>query len=126
MIAKNCAIALTAVSLWWTAYGCAPQPAYRVPPSTAPVSKAPPASPVQDAPKQILPQDSKIREQDIRSNSAPARAAKTSKEPSRQASVNETRTGTEPAPALPPPLADDSSLLAKITPGTPPQPGGKS
>jgi len=35
--------------------------------------------------------------------------------------VTESRTSPESPPALPPPLADDSSLLAKITPGTSPQ-----
>jgi hypothetical protein len=124
MNSKNCAISLTAVSLWWTAYGCAPQPAYRAPARSAPLQKAPPApppAPIQEAAKQNFPQDSKIREQDIGSKSPPAPAAKTSKEPPRQASVSETRTGTEPPSALPPPLADDSSLLAKITPATAPQ-----
>jgi tetratricopeptide (TPR) repeat protein len=69
-----------------------------------------------------LPAEAKIREQDIRSK-APAAppAAKTGKEPTRQASVNQAPSGAEPMPALPPPLADDSSLLAKITPGTSPQ-----
>lgn len=35
--------------------------------------------------------------------------------------MSESRGGAETTPALPPPLADDSSLLAKITPATSPQ-----
>jgi hypothetical protein len=113
-------------ALCLTAYGCAPQPSYRmpVPPASsarlpgAPVT--PPAGP--DSSSQSLPAEAKIREQDIRTKTpATAPAAKTSKEPTRQASVNDSRGGAESTPALPPPLADDSSLLAKITPGTSPQ-----
>ncbi|MGH7887060.1 MAG: tetratricopeptide repeat protein [Candidatus Binatia bacterium] len=106
-------------------YGCAPQPAYRTPVAPAPIPKAPPAPPAppaQESAKQILPPDSKIREQEIRPKAPPLPpAAKTGKEPGRQASVSESRSGAESAPALPPPLADDSSLLAKITPATSPQ-----
>ena len=103
--------------------GCAPQPAYRpsVPP---PVAKAPPppAPPVQESVKQPVPPDNKIREQDIRDKTPqPPPGAKSGKEPARQASVSESRSGAETVPALLPPLADDSSLLAKITPATSPQ-----
>lgn len=105
-------------------YGCAPQPSYR-PPAPAPVMKAPPAAPapsVQESVKQPVPPDNKIREQDIRAKTPqPPPGAKTSKEPTRQASVSESRSGAESTPALPPPLADDSSLLGKITPATSPQ-----
>jgi tetratricopeptide (TPR) repeat protein len=73
---------------------------------------------VQDPAKQTFPPDSKIREQDIRAKTPPPPAAKAGKEPARQASVSESRGGAESAP---PPLADDSSLLAKITPATSPQ-----
>jgi predicted Zn-dependent protease len=111
--------------------GCAQQPAYRIPvplssgsmanskiPST-PLPPAP-AAPVQEPALRALPQEAKIREQDLRSKTPPTQptVAKETKEPQRQASI------VEPAPtqpALPPPLADDSSLLAKITPGTSPQ-----
>ena len=108
-----------------TVYGCAPQPPYRgsVPASSTPRTPAPavaPAPPLAEPAPQPLPHDSRIREQDIRSKTAPPPAAKQSKEPARQASVSETRGGAESTPALPP-LADDSSLLAKITPGTSPQ-----
>lgn len=103
--------------------GCAPQPSYRAPTRPEPIAKTAPAPPAPAPPepvKQGLPQDSNIREQDIRSKTPPPAAAKSSKEPTRQASVSEARSG-EATPALPPPLADDSSLLAKITPSTPPQ-----
>jgi hypothetical protein len=103
-------------------YSCAPQPPYRVPlpPSSAPssISRAPqtpvpaPLPPTVEAARKPLPQESKIREQDIRTRApTPVPAAK-------QASVNEPRGTTEP---LTPPLPDDSSLLAKITPGVSPQ-----
>ncbi len=106
-------------------YGCAPQPTYRVPvppASSARLPGAPITPPAPEPSSQSLPAEAKIREQDIRSK-APSTppAAKTSKEPTRQASVNEARGGAESTPALPPPIADDSSLLAKITPGTSPQ-----
>lgn len=110
---------------------CAPQRPYRAPiPSTrAPTSSArvaPPAAVTQPAPAvetahKPLPQDGKIREQDIRAK-APAPATKDVKEPVKQASVREPRSASEATPApTAPPLADDSSLLAKITPGVSPQ-----
>ena len=111
------------VALCLTVYGCAPQPPYRAPVPPIPAIKAPPAAPapVQEPAKQTFPPDSKIREQDIRAKTPPPPAAKTTKDPGRQASVSESRGGAESAPALAPPLADDSSLLAKITPATSPQ-----
>jgi hypothetical protein len=106
-------------------YGCAPQPTYRVPVPPASSARVPgvpvTAPPGPDSSSQSLPAEANIREQDIRTKApATAPAAKTSKEPTRQASVNEARGGAESTSALPP-LADDSSLLAKITPGTSPQ-----
>jgi hypothetical protein len=92
------------------------------PASSARLPGAPVPPPLAPEPSQNLPSEAKIREQDIRSKSpATLPAAKTGKEPTRQASVNESRGGAESAPVLTPPLADDSSLLAKITPGTSPQ-----
>jgi len=115
-------IFLSAAAVCLTVYGCAPQSARRVPVPPPPAIKAPPAAPAppaQEPGKQAFPPDSKIREQDIRQKTPPPPpAAKTSKEPGRQASVGESRGGAESAPA---PLADDSSLLAKITPATSPQ-----
>ncbi len=110
-----------AAAVCLTVYGCAPQPSYR-PPMPTPGTKAPPAAPAPEPAKQTFPPDSKIREQDIRPQTPPPpAAAKTSKEPGRQASVSDSRSGAESTPALLPPLADDSSLLAKITPATSPQ-----
>lgn len=113
------------------ATSCAPQRPYRAPiPSTsAPTSSArvaPPAAVAQPAPpvetaRKPLPQDGKILEQDIRAK-APTAGAKDMKEPVKQASVSEPRSASEATSApTAPPLADDSSLLAKITPGVSPQ-----
>jgi hypothetical protein len=114
--------------------GCEP-PRYRVPVSssnTAPLPRAPQASaplpppppPASDASRAPFPQDPRIREQDIPSKTAPAAPSSkdNSQEPSKQASI-ESRTPIVPTlpPALSPPLPDDSSLLAKIAPGIPPQ-----
>jgi Tetratricopeptide repeat len=101
------------------AQSCAPRPLYRTPlPSSSPpasspsVPPAPLPSPVQEPPRTPLPQESKIREQDLKTRTPipPPPAA---------------REATKPPPLTPEsgtgPLADDSSLLAKITPGTPPQ-----
>jgi hypothetical protein len=109
-----------------TLYGCAPQPTYRTPVPLASSARLPSAPltppPGPDVSSQSLPPEVKIRERDIRAK-APASppAVKASKEPTRQASVTESRGGAESTPALTPPLADDSSLLAKITSGTSPQ-----
>jgi hypothetical protein len=98
---------------------CAPRPLYRTPPSSSSspasspkVPPTPPPSPVQEPPRTPLPQESKIREQDLKTRSpiTPPAAKETAK----------------PPPLVPPesttaPLPDDSSLLAKITPGTSPQ-----
>lgn len=91
----------------------APAPNPRV---TQPAPVAPPA--LAEAPRKPPP-ETKIREQDIRSKNPTATAslAKETKEPAKAASVSEPR----PASETTPPLADDSSLLAKITPGTSPQ-----
>jgi len=96
--------------------GCAPRPTYRAPqpPPTirAPVpAPVPPPPPVQESLRKPLPEDPKIREQNL-----------PTKDTSTARVLKET-------PALPPtadipaqpPLPDDSSLLAKITPGTTPQ-----
>jgi predicted negative regulator of RcsB-dependent stress response len=118
-------VALVIVAL----YSCAPQPPYRVPvpPSSAgsSISRAPqtpipaPLPPTVEAARKPVPPESKIREQDIRTKApAPTPTAKETKQPLKQASVSEARATTEP---VAPPLPDDSSLLAKITPGVSPQ-----
>jgi predicted negative regulator of RcsB-dependent stress response len=114
-------------------YGCVQQPPYRRPvplssgsvtnsriPSTPLPPPLPSTAPVQAAAPRAFPQEDKIREQDIRAKPAPTppAVAKENKDASRQASIVEP---VPTQPALPPPLADDSSLLAKITPGTSPQ-----
>src|SRR6266496_2000054 len=109
-------------------YGCAPQRPYRAPlppsssttpalptpQSTAPIPAPPPPEPP-DTSRRPVPQEGKIREQDIRTKSpTPPPAGKETKEPSRQAGIGESHTTPE---AVSPALPDDSSLLAKITPG---------
>jgi hypothetical protein len=107
---------------------CAPRRPYRapVPPDRAPSpSRIPPPlppplappPPVEAAPRP-LPQEPKIREQDLKPKTPPP-SSQSAKGPERQLGAGEIL----PAPdsALPPPLADDSSLLAKIIPGVTPQ-----
>ena len=110
----------------FAAYGCAPQRPYRAPiprsSATLPRAPQPPPPPAPQTARQPVPEEPKIREQDIKPPPAPP-AAKETKDQSKQASVGETRAIPEPDAVQPlaPPLPDDSSLLAKITPGTPPQ-----
>jgi hypothetical protein len=126
------------IALCAGAYGCEPPRLYRmpVPPTsnpapmprlpqtTAPIP--PPPSPPPDVARKPLPQDAKIREQDLRDKapSAPTPPGKEAKDYARQPSPGENPTAPEsiapPAPATLP-LPDDSSLLAKITPGITPQ-----
>jgi len=102
---------------------CAPRPPYRTPippavsrPPEAPILPPPPPPPAQESVRQPLPQESKIREQDLKTKGPVTPPA--GKEPSKDANIGETRTSPE---TVGPPLPDDSSLLAKITPGIPPQ-----
>lgn len=117
-----------AIAVTWS---CAPQRPYRapIPQSGAPSPSArvaqppavPPAAPVEAVPKP-LPQESKIRERDIRASPERPAAPKDVKGPGKQTGGSEPRGSIDAAttPAAPP-LADDSSLLAKITPGISPQ-----
>lgn len=99
--------------------GCAPQGTYRTTTQPPPVVRVPPPPPPPvasprptEAARKPLPQDGKISEQDLKSGSLPA-AKDSAKE-----SAKETTPQSEPlGPALP----DNSSLIAKITPGTSPQ-----
>jgi hypothetical protein len=124
---KFLSIFLEVTVLGWAISGCAPQPRYSTRPPPTSTARVPPAStlppqPAQQSPPPSIPPDAKIREQDIPSKSpVTPPVAKTGKAPVRQGSEGESRGGAEPVPAAPPPLVDDSSLLAKITPGTPPQ-----
>jgi cytochrome c-type biogenesis protein CcmH/NrfG len=70
-------------------------------------------SPIEEPPRTPLPQEAKIREQDLKTRNliVPPGAKETIKPP---VITPEASTSTGPLP-------DDSSLLAKITPGTSPQ-----
>jgi len=104
---------------------CAPQRPYRAPvpsirSSPAPARIPPPPQAPLPPPEAVikpLPPDPKIREQDLKSK-APSPPAK---ETAQQPTSDEVREAPEAGAALAPPLADDSSLLAKITPGVTPQ-----
>ena len=101
------------------AQSCAPRPPYRppAPPVASPLPVAKPPAPVapppvQETVRRSLPQEPKIKEQDVKSKPLPPSVA--AKEVPKEPNLP-----TEPAEAAP--LPDDSSLLAKITPGTSPQ-----
>ena len=112
---------LLALAMTWGigASSCAPRPLYRTSlPSTssAPsvrVPPPPPPSPVQEPARIPLPPESQIQEQNLKT----ARPS-----PSQPPAFKE---ATKPSVVIPDstsaPLPDDSSLLAKITPGTSPQ-----
>lgn len=93
---------------------CAPRPLYRMPhppssPSPSVRIPPPPAPPIQESARKPLPQEPNISEQDLKSRTPPPATPEAPKQPP-----------VSPDAATPP-LADDSSLLAKITPGTVPQ-----
>jgi hypothetical protein len=114
VVRKGTFLVLALFAIVGSTQGCAPRPLYRMPqPPSSPASSVrvpPPAvPPIQESARKPLPQESNIKEQDLKSRTPPP----LSTEIPRQL----------PAPQEPfaPPLADDSSLLAKITPGTVPQ-----
>ena len=74
------------------------------------------APPAPEVPKKPLPQEAKIREQDLKARQPGT--ASSAKEASRDGGAGEIR--VTPGNSAPP-LPDDSSLLAKITPATTPQ-----
>jgi predicted negative regulator of RcsB-dependent stress response len=96
---------------------CVPRPRYRAPlpspssSSSVRVPPAPPAPSVQEAARTPLPQEGKIKEQDLKTRGPilPPVPKETPKPP-----VITPESATAPLP-------DDSSLLAKITPATSPQ-----
>jgi predicted negative regulator of RcsB-dependent stress response len=103
---------------------CAPQRPYRRPvpsaaakpqPTPAPMPSPPSSSPDAEPSSRSLPADPKIREQDLKTNEKVQPSITTSKE------IPPPIASPEAAVPAKPPLADDSSLLAKIIPGTPPQ-----
>jgi hypothetical protein len=99
--------------------GCAPRPVYRAPlpppivhtPVPPPL---PPPPPAQETIRKPIPEDSKIKEQNL-----PTKGTSGSRVLKEPPAVPPT--ANIPAPPAQPPLPDDSSLLAKIMPGTPPQ-----
>ena len=112
------AVSLTLVSV----QGCAPQRPYRKPvttlpakPELPPVPAPPTVSPGTELSNRPMPPDPKIREQDLKTKQKAPPPITTSKEISPPSPIPETLSPAKP------PLADDSSLLAKIMPGTPPQ-----
>jgi Tetratricopeptide repeat len=109
------------LALAWTiavTQACAPRPLYRTPrppsslPSSARVPPAPTPSPVPEPPRTPLPQEAKIGEQDLKTRS-PIITSPVARETVKPPAVSPESTTA--------PLPDDSSLLAKITPGTSPQ-----
>ncbi|HEX5607697.1 MAG TPA: tetratricopeptide repeat protein, partial [Candidatus Binatia bacterium] len=110
-----------------TCAACEPPRPYRipVPPTSNPVLRTPPPSPVPSPPppdesaRKPLPQEPNIREQDLKDKPQTERVlSKETKEPAPLPSTGEISAAPEAPPA---PLPDDSSLLAKITPGVTPQ-----
>jgi hypothetical protein len=102
------------------AQSCAPHPLYRAPmppasraPLPVPAPQPPPPPPVQESARKPLPEDSKIKEQNLPSTGSSS--ARVLKEPLTP------WPGSPVQPEPPAPLPDDSSLLAKITESTQPQ-----
>lgn len=104
--------------------GCAPQRPYRRPvPATVPKPQSTPeptpspptSSSSPELSSRSIPADPKIREQDLKTNEKVQPPTTGSKETAPPIAAPET------LPPAKPPVADDSSLLAKIIPGTPPQ-----
>ena len=102
---------------------CAPQRPYRRPlppaaakPQPVPAPMPSPPTPWPDSePSRSMPPDPKIREQDLKTTERVQPSISTAKEIPAPITPPETLTPAKP------PVADDSSLLAKIIPGTPPQ-----
>ena len=117
------------IALLLVCAACEPPRPYRlpVPPPSNPVLRtplpapppvpSPPPAPV-ESPRKPLPQEPNIREQDLKDRPQTERSP--GKETKESASLPNTPQ-IPPAPETPPPLPDDSSLLAKITPGITPQ-----
>ncbi len=118
-----------AIGWWIFASACEPPRPYRipVPPSSNPIPRTPPAAPPApslpppsaETTRKPLAQEGKIREQNLQDKPLPAPdSIKDAKESAPGPDSEESR--LTPEPTLPP-LPDDSSLLAKITPGVSPQ-----
>jgi len=111
---------------------CAPQRPYRKPipgvgakpqPTPAPMPSPPTSLPDVEPSSRSIPPDPKIREQDLKTNEKVQPSITTSKETPPTTSKEGPPTVAAPETLAPakPPVAGDSSLLAKIIPGTPPQ-----
>ena len=108
-----------------TCAACEPPRPYRipVPPTSNPVLRTPPPAPSpvpsplpspDESARKPLPQEPKIREQDLKDKpQIEPGPGKETKESASLPSIGESPAAPE---ATPPPLPDDSSLLAKITP----------
>jgi Tfp pilus assembly protein PilF len=103
---------------------CAPQRPYRRPipspapkpqPTPAPMPVPPTSSPDPEPSSRSIPADPKIREQDLKTSEKVPPSITTSKEIPTPIAPPEALTPAKP------PVVDDSSLIAKIIPGTPPQ-----
>ena len=103
---------------------CAPQRPYRRPvpaaaakpqPVPAPTPSPPTPSPSSEASSRSIPPHPKNREEDLKTNYKVQPSISTAKEAPTPIAPPESLTPAKP------PVADDSSLLAKIIPGTPPQ-----
>lgn len=110
-----------------TCAACEPPRPYRipVPPVSNPVIRTPPPAPSPVPPPPVetarkpFPQEPKIGEQNLKDKPQPERGpGKETKESTSLPNADEILPVPEPTR---PPLADDSSLLAKITPGVTPQ-----
>jgi len=108
-----------------TCAACEPPRPYRipVPPTSNPVLRTPPPAPSpvpsplpspDESARKPLPQEPKIREQDLKDK--PQIEPAPGKETKESASLPSTGESPAAPEATPPPLPDDSSLLAKITP----------
>jgi len=117
----------SALSIAWllTCAACEPPRPYRipVPPTSNPVLRTPPPAPSpvpsplpspDESARKPLPQEPKIREQDLKDK--PQIEPGPSKETKESASLPSAGEIPAAPEATPPPLPDDSSLLAKITP----------
>jgi TolA-binding protein len=124
---KSClrlAIAIVAALCILAVQSCAPQRPYRRPipspvpkpqPTPAPMPSPPPSFPDAEPSSRSIPADPKIREQDLKTSEKAPPSITTSKEIPPPIAPPETFTPAKP------PVVDDSSLIAKIIPGTPPQ-----
>jgi hypothetical protein len=116
---RKLSTATVALTLLLTAQSCAPRTVNRA--SLPPVSRATPLPPpepevIPEPGRTPLPLEGRIKEQDV--TTAESKRAPVVKEVVKEKEVP--RQDTAPAELSRPPLPDDSSLLARLTPATPP------